>query len=97
MANEALSELAETQQALPGRPLILTPHPGEMARLLGRTSAGVQADRRQAAEECARLTRAIVILKGAGTLVSDGRRLYRNATGNPGLATGGTIRGGTPT
>jgi len=68
--------------------LILTPHPGEAARLLGTTVKTVQADREAAAERLAGLG-AVAILKGAGTVVCDGQRLYVNETGNPGMATAG--------
>ena len=71
-------------------PLVLTPHPGEMARLLRTTPQAVQRDREAAAYSCAKQTGAVVILKGAGTIVTGGERLYVNRTGNPGLATGGT-------
>lgn len=72
-------------------PLILTPHPGEMARLCGLTADAVQADRVNLAIEKARTWGVILVLKGAGTLIAspDGR-LWVNATGNPGLATAGT-------
>ena len=68
--------------------LILTPHPGEAARLLGSSAQDVQADREAAAERLAGLG-AVAVLKGAGTVVSDGERLYVNETGNPGMATAG--------
>jgi len=68
--------------------LILTPHPGEAARLLGTTVKTVQADREAAAERLAGLG-AVAVLKGAGTVVCDGERLYVNETGNPGMATAG--------
>ncbi|HXG62587.1 MAG TPA: NAD(P)H-hydrate dehydratase [Planctomycetota bacterium] len=71
-------------------PRILTPHPGEAARLLGRTAGDVQADREGTARELARRLGGIAVLKGHGTLVTDGRRLFRNRTGNPGMATGGS-------
>src|SRR5439155_12089455 len=71
-------------------PLILTPHPGELARLLGSDVRTVQARRDELAARFAREHRAIVVLKGHGTIVTDGRRLYRNTTGNPGMASGGT-------
>jgi len=78
-------------QALVSKPgvTIITPHPGEAARLLRTTTASVQADRETAA---ARLAEAgvTVLLKGQGTLVTDGRRLYVNHTGNSGMATGGS-------
>lgn len=85
-----LGELAAAQAAVPRRPLILTPHPGEMARLLATSTQAVQKDRAKAARECARAARAVVVLKGAGTLVADGKRLFVNPTGNPGMASGGT-------
>ena len=68
---------------------ILTPHPGEAARLLGRTVAKIQADRPAAAQALADLG-AVAVLKGAGSIVCDGRRLYQNRTGNPGMATAGS-------
>ncbi len=72
-------------------PLILTPHPGEMARLLKTSVADVQSNRREMACRFAAEHNAITVLKGAGTLVAspDGR-LYRNTTGNPGMAKGGS-------
>ncbi len=76
----------------PGSSLrVLTPHPGEAARLLGLTSAQVQADRLAAVRELARITGAVVVLKGHRTLVcrADGRTAV-NASGNAGMATGGT-------
>ena len=69
---------------------VLTPHPGEAARLLGSTASKIQSDRRAAVSELCAKTGAIVVLKGAGTLVCDGQRLYENLTGNAGMATGGT-------
>lgn len=70
---------------------VLTPHPGEMARLLGRSTADVQADRLDAARELARASGAVVVLKGQRTLVAEpGGRTAVNPTGNPGLAKGGT-------
>ena len=68
--------------------LILTPHPGEAARLLGTTVKTIQADREAAAERLAGLG-AVAVLKGAGTVVCDGEHLYVNETGNPGMATAG--------
>jgi hydroxyethylthiazole kinase-like uncharacterized protein yjeF len=72
-------------------PTVLTPHPGEMARLLGCTADHVEADRPAAAREAARRYRAWIVLKGAHTLLADpDGRLWINTTGNPGMATGGT-------
>lgn len=71
--------------------LVITPHPGEMGRLLGRSAADVQASRLAATREAASRSRAVVVLKGAGTLVAEeGQPLQVNMTGNPGMATGGT-------
>jgi NAD(P)H-hydrate epimerase len=61
-----------------------------MGRLLGLTAREVQANRAKAVRACLYLAPAVVVLKGAGTLVGDGQRLYENKTGNPGMATGGT-------
>ncbi len=70
---------------------IITPHPGEMARLLQTTSAAVQADRFAAARTAALQFGVVVILKGAGTLVAaPGAPLQVNLTGNPGMAKGGS-------
>lgn len=69
---------------------LLTPHPGEMARLVGDTIAGVQADRVGVAVRFAVEHGVLLALKGADTVVTDGRRFYVNPTGNPGMATGGT-------
>jgi ADP-dependent NAD(P)H-hydrate dehydratase len=71
-------------------PLILTPHPGEFARLLGRDVPYVQAHRQELAAQFAENFSVIVVLKGQGTIVTDGRQVYENLTGNPGMATGGT-------
>ncbi len=73
------------------RPVIITPHPGEFARLAGKDVAEVQADRVQlAAAMAAASEMLIVVLKGNETVVTDGHRYYLNKTGNPGMATGGT-------
>jgi NAD(P)H-hydrate epimerase len=70
-------------------PLVLTPHPGEFARLSGRPTPEGGDERERAAVEFAAKFGVVLLLKGAGTLVTDGRRVYRNSTGNPGMATGG--------
>ncbi|MCX7271906.1 MAG: NAD(P)H-hydrate dehydratase [Burkholderiales bacterium] len=78
---------------LPGQPTarILTPHPLEAARLLGCDTAGVQADRIASAQRLAAICGAVVVLKGAGSVLAhpDGRWAI-NASGSPALATGGT-------
>lgn len=69
---------------------ILTPHPGEAARLLGSDSAAVQQDRFAAIAELCRRFDGTVLLKGAGTLIKSPDQLPRiSTTGNPGMATGG--------
>lgn len=69
---------------------ILTPHPGEFARLTSLTTTEVQARREVLTEEWAARFAAILVLKGHATLVCDGHSLYRNGTGNPGMATAGS-------
>jgi len=73
-----------------GCPTIITPHPGEMARLLKRKTGEIQDDRVNCARTAAEKTDSVVVLKGAGTIVTekDGST-YINMTGNPGMATGG--------
>jgi hydroxyethylthiazole kinase-like uncharacterized protein yjeF len=71
--------------------VILTPHPGEMARLAGITTQEVQADRITVAKSCAASYNAIVVLKGNRTVIATpDQEVYINPTGNPGMATGGT-------
>ena len=86
---DGLNALAILGPSSTETPLILTPHPGEMARLLGMTTEAVQQDREAAVQEAARRYHAIVVLKGHGTIVSDGDKIWRNSTGNPAMATGG--------
>ncbi len=70
---------------------VLTPHPGEMARLLGITSAEVQRDRRAAVRRAAQLSGGVVLLKGHLTVIASPEgEVWVNPTGNPGLATGGS-------
>jgi hydroxyethylthiazole kinase-like uncharacterized protein yjeF len=71
--------------------LLLTPHPGEMSRLLGVTVAEVQRDRVSAARLLARDAQVTVMLKGARTVIArDDGEVFINPTGNPGMATGGS-------
>lgn len=89
---DALNTLEGHAELIAGAscPVIITPHPGELARLLRCTAADVQADREAAARQAAALTRAVVVLKGAGTIVTqEGRPFHINMTGNPGMASGG--------
>jgi ADP-dependent NAD(P)H-hydrate dehydratase / NAD(P)H-hydrate epimerase len=71
-------------------PLVLTPHAGEMARLLQTDSEAVEAKRLESAREAARRSGAIVLLKGDDTIVTDGERIAVNAISSPQLATAGT-------
>lgn len=90
---DALNHLATEPAALSRRraPTILTPHPGEAARLLGRSVRAVEFDRPGACLELARDHRAVVVLKGSRTIVAapDGVRTI-NPSGNSGLAKGGS-------
>jgi NAD(P)H-hydrate epimerase len=71
--------------------LILTPHPGEMKRLWSALlREPLPPDRQQQAVQMAQKTKTIVILKGPGTVVTDGQKVYINKTGNPGMATAGS-------
>jgi hydroxyethylthiazole kinase-like uncharacterized protein yjeF len=86
---DALNLLAVAPMALP-QEAILTPHPGEAARLLGVTTAEVQRDRFAAARELCARHQCVVVLKGAGTIVAGPDATPRvMAAGNPGMAVGG--------
>lgn len=90
---DALFALAEDKALLKqsGGPRILTPHPGEFARLTGTKPTSDEASRSQAAAELASVhPDLIVVLKGNHTIVTDGTQYAVNQTGNPGMATGGT-------
>jgi NAD(P)H-hydrate epimerase len=78
---------------------VITPHPGELARMLQMTAGQIQTDREGHAIRTAQAMRAhsdpgaprpVVVLKGAGSIVTDGEFVYANNTGNPGMATGGS-------
>jgi len=69
---------------------VLTPHPGEFARLTNRTIDDVIQHRQELAVEFAYRRGVVVVLKGPGTVITDGKRLAVNATGNSGMATGGS-------
>jgi len=97
---DGLNNLASIDNwaALRTSAVVLTPHPGEFARLTGASVGDVQADRVGAAVRATRNWLAasgtdeplVCVLKGARTVVTDGRRAYVNDTGNPGMATGGS-------
>jgi NAD(P)H-hydrate epimerase len=88
---DALNALVDAQELLEKRsaPTVLTPHPGELGRLLGASTAEVQGDRVSSSAKLAGPNR-VVVLKGAGTITSgDGRQII-NTSGSPALATAGT-------
>ena len=69
---------------------MLTPHPGEMVRLWKSLfRKAMPQSRTEQAIAVADATESIIVLKGAGTVVTDGKRIYVNTTGNPGMATAG--------
>ncbi|MBB1087437.1 NAD(P)H-hydrate dehydratase [Lysobacter sp. SG-8] len=87
---DALNLLAESAWPVVPSDTILTPHPGEAARLLGVTTPDIQRDRLASARQLAERHGCTVVLKGAGTVVaSPGRRPVVIAAGNPGMAVGG--------
>jgi NAD(P)H-hydrate epimerase len=91
---DGLNAFAENSDLLRTRKtkfLAITPHPGEMARLLQRSTKDVQEDRVKTAQDAARRWNAHVILKGSHTIIAapDGQ-LFINTSGNPGLAKGGS-------
>jgi len=87
---DGLNLLALRARALPEQ-IVMTPHPGEAARLLETTTADVQADRFAAVRGMARVYGAVVVLKGSGSLVADPEgRVAACPWGNPGMASGGT-------
>jgi ADP-dependent NAD(P)H-hydrate dehydratase / NAD(P)H-hydrate epimerase len=73
-----------------GAPTLLTPHAGELGRLLGRSSEEISEHRLEAAREASRQAEAVVVLKGDDTIVTDGERIAVNSLSAPGLATAGT-------
>jgi ADP-dependent NAD(P)H-hydrate dehydratase len=89
---DGLNAFADDTKALGrhGGPLVITPHPGEFARLLKTDTKAVQDKRTELAAGFAAEHKLVVVLKGHGTVVTDGRRVFVNPTSNPGMATGGT-------
>lgn len=90
----ALAQLDHKTLSQHAGPRVLTPHAGEMLRLLSRDpAAAIENDRRaleESAVEMARAIGAVIVLKGSATLVVDATQQAHNETGNPGMATGGT-------
>lgn len=89
---DALNLMARNPASLPRHAgsRILTPHPGEFARLTGNDTQTVQAERQSLAERFAAENGVIVVLKGRETVVTDGEATFINSTGNSGMATGGS-------
>jgi len=89
---DALSILAGIPEAARAReaPLFLTPHPGEMGRLLGVSANEVQSNRRGAVARAREMYGAEVVLKGSRSRIASGGEVWVNLNGNPGMATGGT-------
>jgi len=91
---DAITVFANDPGSLVGREerdVIITPHPGEMARLIGASIDDVQANRIEVASDFATTHRVYVVLKGHRTLIATPEgRVFINPTGNPGMATGGT-------
>jgi NAD(P)H-hydrate epimerase len=88
---DALNALATGSGDLPPAPAprVLTPHPGEFARLIKSTPAAVQKNRTPWAVDYAKTHGIVLLLKGRGTVITDGERVAINQTGNNGMATGG--------
>jgi ADP-dependent NAD(P)H-hydrate dehydratase / NAD(P)H-hydrate epimerase len=88
--NSLASNTALYEKAAATASWVLTPHPGEMARLIGKSVKDVQADRWGIARQFAKEKNVTLVLKGAGTVVTDkSGKLWINSTGNPGMAKGG--------
>lgn len=86
---DALNLLAQDSACRLSSSTVLTPHPAEAARLLGISTAEVQADRFAAAIAIAQRYSAVVVLKGVGSLITDGERIALCTAGNPGMACAG--------
>jgi NAD(P)H-hydrate epimerase len=90
---DALNALADRPALLQSRrtsQVVITPHPGEMARLVGKPTSAVQADRLTIARDFARAHDVFVVLKGHRTVIASPKgAIWINSTGNPGMATGG--------
>lgn len=89
MDADALHLLAQEPLDNPLPQLVVTPHPGEAARILGQDIRTIQADRFAAVTRLCQRLQAVVVLKGAGTLIADERDCYVLQEGNPGMATAG--------
>jgi NAD(P)H-hydrate epimerase len=88
--NAFAGEADKLRHRLHGMPRILTPHPGEFSRLTGVDTKTIATEREQLAAAFARDHNVVLLLKGPQSVVTDGRRIANNATGNCSLATGGS-------
>lgn len=88
---DALNIISENKNLIKGlsERTVITPHPGEMARLIGKTISEVEKDRIGVAKEFAKTNNIIVLLKGYNTVISDGIDVFINTTGNSKMASGG--------
>lgn len=89
---DALNALAEKPEIYSQHqgPRVLTPHPGEFSRLIGKPIEEINRHRVEIATEFADQHQVVLVLKGPGTIVTNGNELYVNTTGNSGMGTGGT-------
>lgn len=87
---DGLNAMTDCIELIPEGRTILTPHMGEAARLLKTEVSEIQKDRLSAAKKLAELTKAVVILKGAGTIITDGRQTTVCNLGNAGMARAGS-------
>lgn len=87
---DALKLLADQTSTMPSNPnWVLTPHPGEAAKLLNLSAQTVQSDRFKSIEALHQRYGGVIVLKGNGSLIFDGKRMELCPLGNPGMATGG--------
>lgn len=89
---DALNAIADAVSVLKKikQKYIVTPHPGEMSRLVNKGMDYIKKNRLNVAKNFSNQYNAVVVLKGAGTVVADKNRTYVNKTGNPGMATAGS-------
>ena len=87
---DALNLLAQHPETMAGQNTVITPHPGEAARLLGVSIADITAAPLESAQELSQRTGAVVLLKGATSVITDGEEVTLNLTGCPGMAKGGS-------
>ncbi|MBL8817502.1 MAG: NAD(P)H-hydrate dehydratase [Planctomyces sp.] len=84
------SLLDHTSRSCTTHSVVMTPHPGEFARLVGQSVTAIESDRVKWAAGYASEHRAVIVLKGHRTIVTDGVTVYINTSGNSGMATGGS-------